>query len=181
MQKAYLSMVHSLNHGKQEKDIIRSSKMAARFSGQMRKNLCDMLDATHLPEQIHLGSARELFQPDCKLLHTTSVIRYPLFVNSRNYTGYSPEVDKSPMLKHYAYEVFPLELSSIKEPALIIPLGKATEKIVKQAEERNLISKHRILTGFPHPSGANGHRRKQFQQNKKALQNNIENFFEEID
>jgi len=30
-----------------------------------------------------------------------------------------------------------------------------------------------ILNGFPHPSGANGHRAKQFENNKKEMQSII--------
>lgn len=36
---------------------------------------------------------------------------------------------------------------------------------------KNIIKtgEHTFLFGFPHPSGANGHRKKQFQQNKDSF------------
>lgn len=41
----------------------------------------------------------------------------------------------------------------------------------------NLIKKEQCLLGFPHPSGANGHRKIQFDANKENLINIINEYF----
>ncbi|MFR0823044.1 MAG: hypothetical protein ACLU84_01815 [Clostridia bacterium] len=40
-----------------------------------------------------------------------------------------------------------------------------------------IISSKQCLFGFPHPSGANGHRKKQFDNNKIELEDKIYNYF----
>lgn len=40
-----------------------------------------------------------------------------------------------------------------------------------------IIKKEQCLLGFPHPSGANGHRKIQFEENKSNLINIIDNYF----
>ncbi len=59
----------------------------------------------------------------------------------------------------------------------IIPLGKAVEEVLEFMINKNLIRKEQCLLGFPHPSGANGHRKKQFEENKKNLLNIIDEYF----
>ena len=41
----------------------------------------------------------------------------------------------------------------------------------------NLIKEEQCLLGFPHPSGANGHRKKQFEENKMKLLRIVEEYF----
>ena len=43
---------------------------------------------------------------------------------------------------------------------------------MKYFQKHNL-NNNFILNGFPHPSGANGHRAKQFENNKKEMQSII--------
>ena len=57
---------------------------------------------------------------------------------------------------------------------IIIPLGKAVEEVLEQMISDNIIKKEQCLLGFPHPSGANGHRKKQFAENKEKLEDIIE-------
>ena len=64
----------------------------------------------------------------------------------------------------------------ILSDALIIPLGKSVEEILKILISENVITEEQCLLGFPHPSGANGHRRKQFALNKRQLQEKIYKF-----
>ncbi|MDD6244455.1 MAG: hypothetical protein PUB03_02200 [bacterium] len=58
----------------------------------MRKNLIEMLDELELNKKIHLKSCKELFNSHDELLHTTSVIPYPVFINDKNYTGSNPKI-----------------------------------------------------------------------------------------
>ncbi|MBP1970162.1 hypothetical protein J2Z83_002280 [Virgibacillus natechei] len=91
-----------------------------------------------------------------------------------HYTRHHPPIDRSLLLQRYVCSKFPKELTQIKAPpALVIPLGKVVEQLIfKLAEERKLPN-HTYLTGFPHPSGANVHRVKQFQQQKQQLREKV--------
>ncbi|HLS09357.1 hypothetical protein [Lentibacillus sp.] len=132
-----------------------------------------MLDQCGIPEKLDIQHSADLFGKERRLLHTTSVIKYPVFINGKNYTGHQPPVDRSPLLQHYAYKEFPAEIAAITSPALIIPLGKTADHVIAELATNNMLPDHTYLTGFPHPSGANGHRVKQFRQQKKQLQANV--------
>ena len=43
--------------------------------------------------------------------------------------------------------------------------------------KEKIIKNEQCLLGFPHPSGANGHRKKQFNENKEKLSTVIEEYF----
>jgi hypothetical protein len=53
--------------------------------------------------------------------------------------------------------------------ALVIPLGKAAQAAVSLLAADGLLEPGRSLTGFPHPSGGNGHRVRQYAANREAL------------
>lgn len=61
--------------------------------------------------------------------------------------------------------------------ALIISLGKTVEEVLEFMISEGFIKKEQCLLGFPHPSGANGHRKKQFDENKEILLNKINDYF----
>ncbi|WP_409296943.1 hypothetical protein V1498_03585 [Peribacillus sp. SCS-26] len=159
-------------------ELLQHTKRSARFAGTMRKNLIEMLDGCGLPEHIGLSGAGELFGTRDDLLHTTSIIKYPVFKNGQNYTGHSPAVYQSALLKKYAYEAFPKELNSLQSKVLLlIPLGKAVGEVIRHLQENHIIPSVPCLFGFPHPSGANGHRKKQFEEQKESFMKIIEHAF----
>ena len=55
-------------------------------------------------------------------------------------------------------------------------IGKAVEEVLMYLVNNNLIdNNYKILSGFPHPSGANGHRKEVFEKNKDTLISIINN------
>ena len=140
----------------------------------MRKNLIEMLDELNLNSALQIDSCSKLFEEKENLLHTTSIIPYPVFINSKNYTGSNPKIMDSEILYSYVKKYFYKEVEKLPS-ALIIPLGKAVEEILEQMIADNLIKREQCLLGFPHPSGANGHRKRQFEENKYKLMNVIKN------
>ena len=135
----------------------------------MRRNLLEMVEQCEIPRALNIQSASDLFDKNRNILHTTSLIKYPVFYKDKNYTGHNPPIKNSALLNHFAYKVFPNELTQIASPALVIPLGKIVEQVLIKLIAENKLPSHNYLSGFPHPSGANGHRHKQFQQQKKSL------------
>jgi hypothetical protein len=173
MKAAYESVIQSINKVEEIPDTLHQAKFTAGFSGQIRNNLCTMLDQIGLSNMSSLSSVEQLFREKRDLLHTTSIIRYPVFTNEKNYTGYSPSLDQSALLTHYAYHIFPKELKQIHDAVLIIPLGRIVEKVIRKIMEKDTFHHHTCLFGFPHPSGANGHRKWQLQQNQQELQRTV--------
>ncbi|MEG2983375.1 MAG: hypothetical protein RR835_01660, partial [Peptostreptococcaceae bacterium] len=150
-------------------------KVAGRFSGSLRKNIISMLDGIKLNEALNLNSCSEIFQEKDYLLHTVSLIPYPVFVKKQNYTGHTPKLIKADFLMKYVYVNFINELERIENSRdiLLIPLGKAVEEVLDKLRDEGIISENQILTGFPHPSGANVNRMIQFEQNKEDMMKTI--------
>jgi hypothetical protein len=171
MALAYRGAKDALDAGQDGAAICREAKLHGSFAGPLRKNLVAMLDDIGLPDALGLTSASELFGAARPLLHTSSVIRYPVFAGETNYTGHPPPT-KSPLLMRFARNVLAPELALVGH-ALIVPLGKAVECVLDQLAAEGLIGRHRWLSGFPHPSGANGHRVRLFRDSVESLRRQV--------
>lgn len=157
MQTAFKKMIDDLSLEIPINQALINTKMAASFAGSMRRNLVEMLDECGIAEFLNTESSSSLFNKKRYLLHTTSVIKYPVFHNGKNYTGHRPNIEQSEVLSYFAYQEFPKELNLISAPALVIPLGKTVEQIFEKLITEGKLLNHVYLFGFPHPSGANGH------------------------
>ena len=177
MSTAISTARKELEHTDNIEAIQYKCKVAARFSGSLRKNIISMLDDLKLNELMNVNSSSELFDEKDNLLHTVSLIQYPVFVKKENYTGHTPKLIKNEFLMKYVYDNFINEFKRLEnsEDVLLIPLGKAVEEILLKLQDDNIIGENQILLGFPHPSGANVNRVKQFEENK----NDMEKFIKE--
>lgn len=72
------------------------------------------------------------------------------------------------VLRAFARQVLAANLAMLPQ-ALVIPLGTAAEDAVQVCVGSGVLSPARCLFGFPHPSGANGHRRRQFTERRDRL------------
>ncbi|MFS0869249.1 hypothetical protein [Paenibacillus xylanilyticus] len=169
MEIAFRTAIQALKHQTSYEQACKEAKFAARMAGTMRANLIHMLQEIGMHDYLDVPNVQRLFESDCLLLHTTSLIRYPVFVDQQNYSGHQPAINKNAFLYEAVLESFLPELDQLKQP-LIIPLGKSVEAVLRQLLEEDRIQDDSILWGFPHPSGANGYRVKQFQQNKTDMQ-----------
>ncbi|WP_409291470.1 hypothetical protein [Peribacillus sp. SCS-37] len=177
MKTAFEAARAGMELGMDLDQLLQHIKRSARFAGTMRKNLIEMLDGCGLHEHLGLSGASELFGSRDDLLHTTSIIKYPVFKDGLNYTGHSPAISHSALLKKYAYEAFPEELNSLQSKVLLIPLGKAVGEVIRSLQGKQIIPTVPCLYGFPHPSGANGHRKKQFEEHRGSFLEIIEQAF----
>lgn len=173
---AYKTANDGLKKSFSDEVIKKNCKKESRFAGSMRNNLIEMLDLIELNEKLGITSCSELFECYDNLLHTTSLIPYPVFINNKNYTGSNPKILDNMELFGYVKKYFYEEIKKLPN-VLIIPLGKAVEEVLEFMISENLLRREQCLFGFPHPSGANGHRRKQFENNKESLINIIDNYF----
>jgi hypothetical protein len=168
MQIVYRAVRTHLLAGASEEDACRLAKYEASFGGAMRGNLVHMLDQLGVCELLGIASAADLFGSASHLLHTTSAVRYPTFLGDQNYTGSRPPLVRSAFLMRYAREVLAPELSQL-QVAAFLPLGRSVAAVLEILETERRIPEGRTLYGFPHPSGANGHRARQFEEEKLAL------------
>ena len=172
MELAYRGARAAIDAGMNASDICREAKLHGAFAGSMRGNLLRMLDEIDLPKALGIETASELFAGARHLLHTASAIRYPVFVGTRNYTG-NPLPEKSPLLMRFARETLAPELESVSA-ALIVPLGKSVEGVLRVLTTEGCLRPDRWLSGFPHPSGANGHRVRIFMENRSSLRQQVQ-------
>ncbi len=173
MEKSFNTVITELHKGYSYESALKKVKSESSFAGSMRSNLIKMLDELGLHEKLNLKSTANLFDLDNDLLHSTSALRYPVFSSGRNYTGSSPSPLKSSLLWNQIETHLVPEMCFFTD-ALIIPLGKNVNDIFIELQSNNKLNSNYILSGFPHPSGANGHRAKQFELNKALMINKIE-------
>jgi hypothetical protein len=177
MKKSYSTVLNFKGQETADDTILHEVKKNSSFEGPMRKNLITMLDELNLHKYLGLSSASELFGEASNMVHTTSVITYPVFHKGKNYSGSTPNILKTELLRDYIIQGFAREMESLKNP-LIIPLGVNVEKVLGFLADSNLVSPESILSGFPHPSGGNGHRHRQFAENKLTMEKTLQLYFE---
>jgi hypothetical protein len=168
MHHALVYLIHNIEQEPLEA-CLRNAKRHASFSGPLRKNLVSMLDAMGLHHYLGIDSCLEIFEDAFHLVHNTSILRYPVFLNKKNYTGSQPKMMKHPILRAMILEHFVSELKALNPNILIIPMGKAISEALIELKEMGYLKNQIILDHFPHPSGANGHRKHQFQAHKEGF------------
>ncbi|MET0115982.1 MAG: uracil-DNA glycosylase family protein [Sedimenticola sp.] len=155
-----------LENGLADVDALRHAKSTASFSGPMRNNLCAMLDHIGLPAWLSIEDSRSLFAQHANLVHTTSVLRYPVLRDEANYSG-TPDPLKKPFLKQFIDEYFVTDLQKLSS-ALFIPLGKVPTNVMNHLVEQGAVPPDRVLFCIPHPSGANNGRIQAFLRNPET-------------
>ncbi|MDR6123480.1 hypothetical protein QFZ87_003077 [Bacillus sp. SLBN-46] len=172
MELAFNYVRHHIDEETHEQ-LISNAKNNASFGGTtMRKNLIDMLDGIGLHHFLQINSCEQLFNEKHSLLHTSSVLRYPVFIEGENYSGSNPKIFSQDIFLKMIDELLVPELNQMKN-AVIIPTGKVVSDVLKfLVDERKIVNKT-ILFNFPHPSGANGHRKEQYEINKDTFKEQL--------
>ncbi|KML31517.1 hypothetical protein [Rossellomorea marisflavi] len=176
MKKSFGTVWNLKESNLTDDEILHEVKKNSSFEGPMRKNLITMLDELNLPAHLGITSTSELFGSHSHLVQTTSVLPYPVFYNGKNYSGSTPNIVKTDLLRDYILQSFPKEMEHMDNP-LIVPLGVNVSKALAYLSEQGLIDAACILDGFPHPSGGNGHRHRQFAENKEEMVEKVNFYF----
>lgn len=145
---------------------VQQAKRTAAFSGAMRANLTAMLDHIGLNRWLGIDNCDALFADAGSLLQSTSVLPFPVFLNGANYNG-TPEPLNTPMLRDLVLEHF-VPLVRALPQAIFVPLGPVPTKVMQWLATQGHISHVRVLSGLPHPSGANAERVHYFLGKKSA-------------
>ena len=165
MWRGSMAAARALREGLAIPDVFNATSMSGGFAGSMRANLIKMLDGIGVAAWLGLSSTALIWTtPDAAYLAgSTSALLHPVFVNGKNYSGGNPRISEEPILSAFADQVLAADLSFVPE-ALVIPLGKAVTEAVDRIARAGRIDPGRVLFGFPHPSGANGHRQRLYEE-----------------
>lgn len=144
-------------HGQPLEQRLKAAKQTASFSGgAIRSNLIAMLDGIGVAHHFGVSSSSELFRPGSEDVHFTSALRYPVFVKGQNYNG-TPDMIRTPVLRNMIETHLAEEAGALPD-ALWLPLGPKAEQAVLHLAALGQLRRDRILSGLPHPSGANAER-----------------------
>ncbi len=153
-------------------EVLRRSSATAAFAGSMRRNLVRMLDEIGVPEALGVETSDSLFGEHRHLLASTSAVLYCVVRDGRNYSGSSPSIPHSPILREFATKVLGRVLAAT-QGALIVPLGRNAGEAVQMASSAQGLAEGHCLVDFPHPSGGNGHRVRLFNEHRAALTSRV--------
>lgn len=145
-----------LRNGMSYDEALAQAKQTASFSGPMRRNLVAMLDHLGLPSWLGIDDSMQLFDRHAHLVHYTSALRNPVFVNGNNYSG-SPAMLKNPALRQQI-ETSLIEEVRVLPHNLFLPLGPKVAEVFQMLVNQGVLDRAQVLDGMPHPSGANAER-----------------------
>jgi Uracil DNA glycosylase superfamily len=176
MEEAFRAAREGLAFGLDGKRLFEHIDRTGSFSGPMRKNLVAMLDGININVRLGISSCSTLFDSLHHLVHFTSVVSAPIFRSGANYRGSGPRLLQVPKLRAWVVENLAAELASMPQ-AVIVPLGRVADEAIHflQGGMRDLEA--RCLTGFPHPSGANGHRHEDFRRGRDQWSSRVAVWF----
>ena len=152
----------AIKQGKSLKEV----KDLSSFKGSMRANLIKYLDKLKINNSLNINSCESLFNINSKYLHTTSLVKYPVFYKGKNYSGNN--IVNKKLLIDFIKKNFLKELNTFKN-SIIVPLGNTVSSTISYLNEIFNLKLKYILYGFPHPSGLNIGKDKQFNNNKKYM------------
>jgi hypothetical protein len=151
-----------INWGKSLKEV----KDLSSFKGSMRTGLIKYLDELKINTILKIKSCESLFNKNSKYLHTTSLVKYPVFDKGKNYSG--ANILKKKILLDFIEKNFLEELKTLKK-SIIIPLGNTVSSTIEYLNNKYKLKLSCFLKGFPHPSGANARKNIQFKENKRNM------------
>lgn len=155
-RKALDALRDALATGHSESNALAIAKATASFSGQMRTSLVALLDSIGLQGKLGIASCSELFGDRTDLVHFTSALRYPVFLDGKDYQG-APSILSTSLLRQMS-ELWLVEEVRQLNNAWWIALGKEARAVLLTLADAGLIPRERCLDGLPHPSGTNSER-----------------------
>ncbi|WP_053366425.1 hypothetical protein [Bacillus sp. FJAT-27245] len=176
MRVAYQTVHDFRGKDAPDEEILHEVKKRSSFEGQMRKNLVAMLDELGLANHLRIPTTMDLFGKSNYLVQTASILPHAVFFDGKNYNGSRPDPWKTDLLRLQIETYFAKDHSVLNAP-LIIPLGVNVRRVIEELGNSGRMDTRYLVSGFPHPSGSNGHRHKQFAENKEKMRQEIGLFF----
>ena len=152
----------AINNGRSLKEV----KDLSSFKGSMRTTLIKYLDALKINKKFKIKSCESLFNINSRYLHSTSLIKYPVFDKGKNYSGSG--LLKKKILLDFLETHFVKELKKL-DKTIIVPLGNTVSSTIDYLNNEFKLNLKCFLKGFPHPSGLNVRKDIQFKENKTRM------------
>ena len=118
-----------INQGKSLKEV----KDLSSFKGSMRTGLIKYLDELKINDILKIKSCESLFNKNSRYLHTTSLVKYPVFDKGKNYSG--ANILKKKILLDFIEKNFLEELKTL-EKSIIIPLGNTVSSTIEYLNKK---------------------------------------------
>ena len=145
---------------------LREVKDLSSFKGSMRTTLVKFLDELKINKILKIQSCESLFNLNNKYLHSSSLVKYPVFDKGKNYSGVN--ILKKKILLDFIEDNFLKELE-IFQGSIIVPLGNAVSSTIDYLNIKHQLKLQCFLKGFPHPSGLNARKNIQFKENREEM------------
>lgn len=145
---------------------LREVKDLSSFKGSMRSTLVKFMDELKINKILKIQSCESLFSCDNKYLHSTSLVKYPVFDKGKNYSG--ANILKKKILLDFIEDNFLKELEILQD-SIIVPLGNAVSSTIDYLNIKHQLKLKCFLKGFPHPSGLNARKNIQFKENREGM------------
>ena len=139
-----LQSFEAVNEGKSLKEV----KDLSSFKGSMRTTLIKYLDELNINKKLRIKSCESLFNINSKYLHSTSLIKYPVFDKGKNYSGSG--LFKKKILLDFLEAHFVKELKKL-DKTIIVPLGNTVSSTIEYLNNEFKLNLKCFLKGFPHP------------------------------
>lgn len=148
---------------------LRAARLTGAFSGAIRPNFVALLDAIGVQRWLRIASCATLFDVDAPLVQVSAILRHPVFVDGKNYSG-TPAMPRQAFLREEMLRYFAHEAAMLPD-AVYIPMGASVSEGLDWLARQGVLREDRILHGLPHPSGANAERVAYFlgKKEKEAL------------
>ena len=137
-------------------EVLRAARQAGAFSGAIRPNFVALLDAIGVQRWLGIASCATLFDAHAHLVHIGAILRHPVFVDGKNYSG-TPAMPRHAFLREETLRYFAHEAAMLPD-AVYIPMGASVGEGLDWLAAQGVLRPDRILHGLPHPSGANAER-----------------------
>lgn len=137
-------------------EVLVAARQAGAFSGAIRPNFVALLDAIGVQRWLGITSCDTLFDTDAGLVHIGAILRHPVFVDGKNYSG-TPAMPRHAFLREETLRYFAHEAAMLPD-VLYIPMGASVGEGLDWLAAQGVLRADRILHGLPHPSGANAER-----------------------
>ena len=155
-KNAMIEAQRQLAAGRDDATVLRATRLAGAFSGAIRPNFVALLDAIGVQRWLGIASCATIFGDDAGLVQVSAILRHPIFVDGKNYSG-SPAPLRKTFLREQVLRWFAEEARQLPD-ALYIPMGGSVGETLDWLVEEGVIRAGRVLHGLPHPSGANAER-----------------------
>lgn len=137
-------------------EVLVAARQAGAFSGAIRPNFVALLDAIGVQHWLGIASCATLFDAHAHLVHIGAILRHPVFVDGKNYSG-TPAMPRHAFLREETLRYFAHEAAMLPD-AVYIPMGASVGAGLDWLAAQGVLRADRILHGLPHPSGANAER-----------------------